>query len=320
VELGDQLLVIAEREGDDELRMQAHHALWTTLIQVPVYSRALEHLDEGVRLYRPAWHERHCAEFGGHDPGSCAQRALALTLWATGHPDKAVNAGEEAIDLAQDHAFSALSARLALAFVHRERGDLEATEKEAEVLIAQARERDLPANVDWASILVAWAQGRRGDTSTAIAQISEISDRLGMRDPGYLAMLVELLLIDGRSDEGLTLVDELLGVVEEKDHRQYEADLHRLRGELLMGRGLVETDRIEADAALRRAVSIAVEQGAVSFELRARMSLARLHEGTDLGDQTTEELRETYGRFDEGFTAADLVEAAALIGETAPAL
>jgi class 3 adenylate cyclase/tetratricopeptide (TPR) repeat protein len=316
VELGDQLLVIAEDEDDDELRLQAHHALWTTLIQVPIYPRALQHLDEGARLYRPEWHERHSAEFGGHDPGSCAQRALALALWTTGHPDQAVAAGEEAVDLAQDHAFSAITARIALAFVHRERGDLDATEREAEALIALAREKDLPANIDWASVLVSWAQGRRGDPAAAIADISAIADRLGMKDPGYLAMLVELMLADGRHEDGLALVDDLLAVVEEKDHRQYEADLHRLRGELLMARASGDSDRIEAGAALRQAVSVAADQGAVSFELRARISLARLHVGTNVADQVIEELRETYGRFDEGFTTTDLADAAALIGDT----
>ncbi len=313
VELGDRLLVIAEDDGDDELRMQAHHALWTTLIQVPVYPRAIEHLGEGANLYRPEWHERHCAVFGGHDPGSCAQRALALTLWATGHPDQAVAAGEEAVRLAQDHAFSVMTARLALAFVHRERGDLEATEREAEALIGLAIEWDLPANIDWASILVAWARGRRGSIGVAITEISEIADRLGMRDPGYLAMLVELLLVDGRTVEGLALVDDLLVVVDEKDHRQYEAELHRLRGELLLLRAPGEADRAEAEHSMRRAASVAVAQGAVSFELRARMSLVRFHEGTDRSDQAISELRDTYERFDEGFTTEDLVAAHALI-------
>jgi class 3 adenylate cyclase/tetratricopeptide (TPR) repeat protein len=313
VELGDRLLAIAEDEGDDELRMQAHHALWTTLVQVPVYPRAIEHLGEGANLYRPEWHERHCAVFGGHDPGSCVQRALALTLWATGHPEQAVAAGEEAVRLAQDHAFSVMTARLALAFVHRERGDLEATEREAEALIALAIEWALPANIDWASILVAWARGRRGSIGAAITEISEIADRLGMRDPGYLAMLVELLLVDGRTVEGLALVDDLLVVVDEKDHRQYEAELHRLRGELLLLRASDEADRTEAEHAMRRAASVAVEQGAVSFELRARMSLVRFHEGTDRADQTIRELRDTYEEFDEGFTTEDLVGAHALI-------
>jgi len=315
VELGDRLLVIAEDEGDDELRMQAHHALWTTLIQVPAYPRAIEHLGEGANLYRPEWHERHCAVFGGHDPGSCAQRALVLTLWATGHPDQAVAAGEEAVRLAQDDAFSVMTARLALAFVHRERGDLEATEREAEALIALAREWGLPANIDWASILVAWARGRRGSIDAAIA---EIADRLGMKDPGYLAMLVELLLLDGRTVEGLALVDDLLVVVDEKDHRQYEAELHRLRGELLLLTASSEADRAEAEHAMGRAASVAAAQGAVSFELRARMSLVRFHEGTDRADQTIRELRDTYERFDEGFTTEDLIAARALIEAPTP--
>lgn len=317
VELGEQLLVIAEREDDDELRLQAHHALWTTLIQVPVYPRALEHLDEGARLYRPEWHERHCAVFGGHDPGSCAQRALALTLWATGHPDRAVAAGEEAVHLAQDHAFSAMSARLALSFVHRERGDLDATEREALALITLARERDLPANIDWASILVSWVRGQRGAAGDAIAEISEIADRLGMKDPGYLAMLVELQLADGRITDGLALVDDLLRVVTNKDHRQYEPDLHRLRGELLLAAAVDEADRAGAEEAMRQAAAVAAAQGAVSFELRARMSLMRLHRGTEHALRSLDDLRRTYERFDEGHGTADLVAAAALIAAAA---
>ncbi len=83
-----------------------------------------------------------------------------------------------------------------------------------------------------------------------------------------------------------------------------------------MARASGDSDRTEADAALRRAASVAAGQGAVSFELRARISLARLHAGTNVADQTIEELRETYGRLDEGFTTTDLADAAASIGDT----
>lgn len=310
VSMGEELMAIAQAENDDELRMQAHHALWTTLIQVPDYRRAQRHLDEGTRLYRPEWHVRHCAEFGGHDPGSCAQRALGLTLWTTGQSDRAVQAGQQAVQLAQDHAFSAMSARLALAFIHHERGDLDATQTEARALIDVATDAGLPANIDWASILIAWAEGRRGNPSPAIDEITEIKDRLGMKDPGYLAMLVELLIADGRSQESLALIDELLAVVDAKQHRQYEAELHRLRGEALR---LDDSTRNAAEESMRRSVAVAKAQGALSFELRAHMSLAKLLAGTDLAEESVGELAATLARFGEGFGTSDLIAAQALI-------
>ncbi len=165
VGLGDELMQIATREDDDEFRLQAHHALWTSLIQIPDYPRARRHIDAGLRLYRPEWHERHCAEFGGHDPGSCAQRAIALSAWATGKVDEAVVAGREAIRLAQDHDFSRLNAMLAVAFVHRQRGELDDVADEVDAIVARARDRGLLGYVDWAAILGAWVRGRRGDLS-----------------------------------------------------------------------------------------------------------------------------------------------------------
>lgn len=121
-------------------------------------------------------------------------------------------------------------------------------------------------------------------------------------------MLVEMLFVDGRTVEGLALVDDLLVVVDEKNHRQYEAELHRLRRQLLLLRASGE-----AEHAMRRAASVGVAQGAVSFDLRACMCLVRFHEGTDRSDQAISELRDTYENFDEGFTTEDLVAAHALI-------
>jgi hypothetical protein len=139
-----------------------------------------------------------------------------------------------AVRLAQDHDYSKLNAMLALAFVHRQRGDLEAVTRETDMIVALARDRRLLGPVDWATILNAWARGRRGELNDAIAVIERSADRLGMKDPGYLAMLVELYLLDGRVDDGLRLVGELLEVVERKNERSYEPELHRLCGELLI--------------------------------------------------------------------------------------
>lgn len=318
VSIGEELMAIAEAEDDDEMRMQAHHALWTTLIQVPDYDRARHHIEEGVRLYRPEWHERHCAEFGGHDPGSCAQRALGLMSAATGSYGQAVTAGEIAVALAQDHAFSATSARLALAFIHHTRGDLDATEAESNALIELATRVRMPANSDWARMLLAWVHGQRGSLDAAIQEIVEIKDRLGMKDPGYLSMLVELLIAQGRGRESLELIDDLLAVVEDKKNRQYEAELHRLRGEALLLDATENEDFEKAEVAMREAAAIASRQGALSFELRARTSLARLVAGTNRAEEGINELQSTLVRLDDDSGTVDLRAARALIGAGLP--
>jgi tetratricopeptide (TPR) repeat protein len=309
IELGEELMDIAEREDDDEFRLQAHHALWTTLIQIPDYDRARRHLDAGVRLYRPEWHERHCADFGGHDPGSCAERAIALTAWTTGLVDEAVVAGSEAIELAQDHDFSRLNAMLALAFVHRQRGDLDAVVDAVEAIIALGRDRGLLGYVEWANILGAWVRGRRGDLGGGLSMMEAAADRLGMTDPGYMAMLAELYLFDGRTQAGLGLVDELLAVVERKGERSYEPELHRLRGELLVRdnpEAGVPDDA--AETSLRRALELADAQGALSFSLRASLSMARLLSSTERSTEGVALLRATYDRFSEGLDTRDLVD------------
>jgi class 3 adenylate cyclase/tetratricopeptide (TPR) repeat protein len=310
IALGDRLMEIAEDENDDELRLQAHHALWTSLIQVPDYARARRHIEAGIVLYRPEWHERHCAEYGGHDPGSCAERAAAMTAWTTGLVDQAVADGREAVRLAQDHPFSVPNAMLALAFVHRQRGDLDAVTVEARALRQRAVERGLLTWVDWAAVLEAWARGKRGDVEGGIAEMKEAVARLGLKDPGYMAMLVELYGLAGRTSDGLRLVDELLDLVERTGERSYEPELLRLRGELLAA---VAGREEEAEGYLRRAVRVADEQGALSFSLRAATDLARLLSHLGRGDEAAALLRRARDRFTEGFETADLVEADELL-------
>ncbi len=308
VGLGEQLMGIAEREDDDELRLQAHHALWTTLIQIPDYDRARRDLEAGVMLYRPEWHERHCADFGGHDPGSCAKRAIALTAWTTGRVDEAVAAGREAIRLAQDHSFSKLNAMLALAFVHRQRGDLDAVADTAAAIVALARERGLLGYVEWANILAAWVRAGRGDLDGGLALMVAAAERLGMSDPGYMAMLVELHLRGGHIDAGLDLVDELFAVVERKGERGYEPELHRLRGELLALDPANAGVDDAAKACLVRARDLADAQGALSFSLRASLSMARLASSSTGSIEGLARLGATYARFTEGLDTRDLVE------------
>jgi adenylate cyclase len=199
---------------------------------------------------------------------------------------------------------------LALAFVHRQRGDLEAVTVEARALRERAVERGLLAWVDWAAVLEAWARARGGDVEGGIADMEEVAERLGLRDPAYMAMLVELYALAGRTRDGLRVIDELLDVGEHTGGRSYEPELLRLRGVLLAED---EGGEEEAERCLRRALHVADEQGALSFALRAGTDLARLLSRRGHGAEAAASLRAVYDRFTEGFETSDLVEARELL-------
>ncbi|MBO0701126.1 MAG: hypothetical protein J2P46_22205, partial [Zavarzinella sp.] len=119
----------------------------------------------------------------------------------------------------------------------------------------------------------------------------------------FLALLAEALARDGRAAEGLPVIDEALGLVEQTSERLFEAELYRLRGELLR-----PTNKADAEACFYQALGVARRQGARSLELRAAMSLARLDP-----DRGRRGLADTLGGFTEGLDTPDLREAKAVL-------
>ena len=132
--------------------------------------------------------------------------------------------------------------------------------------------------------------------------------------PYCLAMLAEAYAQNGQAEEGLAVVAEALAAVETTGERFYEAELHRLRGELLLPS---PSQRTAAAACFQQALDIARRQQAKSWELRAAMSLARLWQQQGKRDVARELLAPIYGWFTEGFDTTDLQEAKALIEELA---
>jgi len=99
--------------------------------------------------------------------------------------------------------------------------------------------------------------------------------------------------------------------VEETDERHWEAELYRLRAELLLMQG----DDAEAEASFHKAVEVARRQQAKSWELRATVSLCRLWQKQGKVDEARQMLAEIYNWFTEGFDTPDLQEAKALLEE-----
>jgi predicted ATPase len=129
--------------------------------------------------------------------------------------------------------------------------------------------------------------------------------------PAWFMLLAEGRRAAGRAEEGLDLLEEVLGRVERTREGWIKAELHRLKGDLLLW--LSEPDDIAAEARFRRAIAIARAQDARLWELRASMSLVRLWMGQGRGREARDLLAPVYGWFTEGFDTPDLTEAKALL-------
>jgi predicted ATPase len=158
----------------------------------------------------------------------------------------------------------------------------------------------------------------QGRNEEGIAQIQEglvASRATGAEQnrPYFLCLLAEACRETGRLDDGLSALMEALAAADEHEIRHYEAEMHRLKGELLLKQD--DSNTAEAQNCFERAIEIARKQSAKSLELRATTSLARLLAKQGKCDQAHALLAEIYGWFTEGFDTADLKEAKALLDE-----
>jgi len=129
--------------------------------------------------------------------------------------------------------------------------------------------------------------------------------------PYYIALLARACELGGETEEAVTRLDDALQIVERTGERWFVAELYRQRGELLLRQGHSKA----AEELYRKALSIAREQEAKLWELRAAMSLARLRRDQGRRTEARDLLAPVFGWFTEGFDTPDLREAKALLDE-----
>ena len=133
--------------------------------------------------------------------------------------------------------------------------------------------------------------------------------------PYGLALLAEAYAQAGRCEEGLTLLAEALALTNDREERRWEAELYRLKGELLLVHAAAH--HAEAATCFQQALDVARHQQATSWELRAATSLARLWRDQGKRVEAHDLLAPVYGWFTEGFDTADLKDGKALLAELA---
>jgi predicted ATPase len=170
-----------------------------------------------------------------------------------------------------------------------------------------------------ATLMKGWVLAERGEGEASIAELrSAMATIRGIGAaaelPWYLALLAGAYGIVGRTAEGLDAIAEALAQVASTNERFYEAEIYRVKGEILLKHGGPDW-AAEAETCFRQALDIAEAQSAKSWELRAAMSLARLWAEQGKRAQAQDLLAPVYGWFTEGFETADLKDAKALLEE-----
>jgi tetratricopeptide (TPR) repeat protein len=240
-------------------------------------------------------------------------------LWLLGYPQKATASSEAAIQFAHEYT---QPFNLALAITYQatlkelcaDPATFSAHAEEARLLTG---EYQAPYYHTWSNILACFASAQQQPDAKHLASLRDailaFSDTGGrLRLPYYFSLLARARAATGLLQEGLEAIEQGLTESLHNNERWWDAELHRLRGELIWAQG-AETDEVEV--AFRRAIEIAQSQQAKSLELRAATSLARLWQASGKPAAARELLAPRYAWFSEGFDTPDLLKAQALIAE-----
>jgi predicted ATPase len=239
-------------------------------------------------------------------------------LWLLGYPEQALQRGQEALRLAREqaHPFTLSITLATVALLQQMRRDEEGPLEHLQASMALATEHGFPYLRAVGTVLQGWALTRVGQVAEGLAQMHAGLAVLRAMEaeilrPYLLALLADICRRSGQIEAGLDTLEEALVTVEQHTERFYEADLHRLQGELLLRQS--EEAGLEAEACFQRALDIARHQQAKSLELRAATSLARLWQQQGKRTEAYQLLDGVYGWFTEGFDTADLQEAKTLL-------
>jgi predicted ATPase len=214
------------------------------------------------------------------------------------------------------HPFSLALALYFAAWLYYFRREVYAAQEQAEAAVTLSSQQGFPFWLAAGTILGGWVLAEQGQEEEGIEQMRQglaayQATGAEQKQPYFLALLAEAYGKVAQTQAGLTMLAEALALVDKTGERWWEAELYRLKGELLLA--LSKENQAEVEACFRQAIDIAHHQSAKSLELRAVMSLSRLWQKQGKQEEARQMLAEVYGWFTEGFDTADLKEAKLLL-------
>ena len=319
-QLAEEFVRLAEAQGEEGPALAARRLLGIALFQRGDPSASRSCMEQTLALYNPAKHKALTFQYGA-DPRSTGLAWLALDLWLLGYPTQAERAGHEAIALAKEigHALGVAHAlRIGGCYLDIVRRDPSSAREHAMTLKEFSERQRLAFFLGESKLILAWTLVEQASAQSAVAQMRKVCADHEItfhrtNGPFLLALLADADERVGRPAMGLGVLDEALALAEEMDDRWWEAELHRLKGRLLVS--LAADNAAAAEACYERAINVARGQGARSLELRSSTSLARLWHMQGKVKPARELLAPVYAWFTEGFDTPDLKEAKALLDQ-----
>ncbi|HKT94937.1 MAG TPA: adenylate/guanylate cyclase domain-containing protein [Paraburkholderia sp.] len=322
-DLGERLLRIACNAHDPDLLVEAHSALGSSSFFQGDFCIAREHQEKMRALYVREQHRAHAFVYG-MDPGVRTLSIASWTQWYLGCPDQARERSREALALAHtvSQPFGLAFALVSAAMLHLIRQEPQLAQEYAEAAITLSSEQGFPYYLAWATILRGSSLVEQGNAGDGIEQMTQglaayQATGAELSHTYFLGMLAAARGRIGRVREGLDALADALAVVDKTGEHFHEAELHRLKGELILEHSCDRADRQQAEACFQKAIAIAADQRATSLQLRATLSLARLWQTQGRTGEAGKMLSRVYDAFTEGADTADLQQAKALLSDLA---
>jgi predicted ATPase/class 3 adenylate cyclase len=315
IKLAEEFLHLAESRGAHGPALVARRLIGFSQHNLGDFPASRDSLEQVVANYVPE-RDRTLAYQYGQDPRPAALGLLSMVYWKLGYPERSARAATEAIAHAdaQGHA-NTVGYTQAFAGCIRNAccRDWPAAREQATTAVAHAERYRLSLWLGWAKFILDRALAEFAPTDAAVAEMRQTLAQINIiatraHRTFHLTLLAETHGRLGQTEAGLAALEEALARVEKTGERWWEAEIHRVKGELLRARNAAE-----AEVLFERALAIARGQSAKSLELRAAMSLARLRQDQGRRADGRAVLEPVFAWFTEGFATTDLVEARGLL-------
>ena len=320
-ELAAQFLALAQKQRATGPLMIGHRVMGLSLSHTGDFAESRAHYDQAVALYDPAEHRPLATRFAV-DSGAANFAARSHASWHLGYPDAALTDDEQAVRNAREigHAATLMYALMFTSYPHIYRGNYATATEQLDELVALADEKGALFWKTTGMLIKGAVLALTGRAASAVQMIT--SGITALRSTGasstlpfYLSCLATAYAELGQFDDAWRCVGEAMTAVETTKERLWEAEVHLIAGEIALKSP--QPDAAKAEAYFERALAVAREQQAKSWELRAAMRMARLWRDQGKTQQARELLAPVYGWFTEGFDTLDLKQAKALLDELA---
>ena len=262
----------------------AHRAAGMTCWFAGEYGQARDHLQCALASFQPGRDDDLAFRFGT-DSGVAAMAYLAISSWALGEVDRSVSLIErmQTRIAGVTHIGTRAYGKMHAALFELMRGDRARAAANAFELARLAREYDLNLWRAWGVFLQGWANVASGAPAAGLKDMRLGAELLREQNVLIFDGLLKIALAEaearaGDPDRAVAILDEALATCDRVGHRAFEAELHRVRGEVLFKRD--PANPAPAEDAFLTAIAVAKQQATRSFELRAALSLAKLYQST----------------------------------------